>query len=268
MIAHLVGYLAGGYLPEIVRYFRPDMDQIGLYRTSIMMALLVVFLSNLMFVRIQRVAIPKVKKRLFDGIREKDWRVLGKLILPKLCFAFGGGLIVPFINLYLKERFHLSVKMIGVSYALLQLFIFSGIFLTPVLVKRTTNLRFIMMTSTLSIPFMLTMGLTGNIVLVLSCFFMRGMLMNMSSPIASMFEMEHVREQECVFASATILFFYHLVYTTSTRLGGHLIERYSFSATFMTAAIFYGMAVLLYHRFFRREDEVVARNEASFVEAA
>ena len=268
MLAHLVGYLVGGYLPEVVRHFHPEMNQIALYRTSLMLALMVVFLSNLMFIRIRRSPIPKSKKTFVDGLKNKDWKVLSKLILPKLCFAFGGGLIVPFMNLYLKERFHLSTKMIGVSYAILQLFIFAGIFITPSLIKKTTQLRFIMLTATLSIPFMITMGLTGNITLVLGCFFARGMLMNMSSPITSMFEMEHVQEQECVFASAMILFFYHLVYTFSTRLGGHLIENYSFGPTFFTAAFFYVMAIVLYHRFFKKEDEVVARNEASFVEAA
>ena len=177
-------------------------------------------------------------------------------------------MIVPFMNLFLKEKFDLSTKMIGISYALLQLFIFAGIFITPALIKKTTQLRFIMLTATLAIPFLLTMGMTGNIGLVLGCFFFRGMLMNMSSPITSMFEMEHVREQECVFASAVILFFYHLVYTVSIRVGGHLIENYSFGPTFITAAVFYGLAIFLYHRFFKKEDEVVERNEASFKEAA
>lgn len=268
MFAHLMGYAIGGYLPEMVRHFHPEMHQLDLYRSSIMMALMVVFLSNLMFIRIRRVSIPKVKKKLFDGIKEKDWSVLAKLILPKLCFAFGGGLIVPFMNLYLKERFDLSTKMIGLSYAALQLCIFAGIFITPAVMRKTTPLRFITMTSMLSIPFMITMGLTGNIAMVLGCFFMRGMLMNMSSPITSMFEMEHVREQECLFASATILFSYHLVYMSSTRLGGFLIEKYSFGPTFFMAAFFYAMAVVLYRRFFKKEDEVIERNEASFVEAA
>lgn len=266
--AHLVGYLLGGYLPEMIKHFNPEMNLLSLYRTSIILALGVVFLSNLMFIKIKRIPTLKKATKLFDGFRGRDWRVLGKLIIPKLCFAFGGGLIVPFMNIYLKERFDFSTKMIGVSYALLQLFIFSGIFLTPVLVRRTTRLRFIMMTATLSIPFMLTMGFAGNLVIVLCCFFLRGMLMNMSSPITSMFEMEHVREQECVFASAMILFFYHMVYTTSTRLGGFMIEKYSFGVTFFTAAFFYGMAILLYHHFFKTEDQVVQRNEASFVEAA
>lgn len=159
------------------------------------------------------------------------------------------------MNLYLKEKFTLSTEMIGISYALLQLFIFLGIFVTPSLIKRTTPLKFIMTTAFFSIPFMVTMGLTANVGLVLSCFFMRGMLMNMSGPITSMFEMEHVREKECVFASAIILFFYHLVYTFSTRLGGLLIEKYDFGPTFYLAGTCYGAAIILYYRFFKSEDK-------------
>lgn len=206
MGAYLIGYLVGGYLPEMVRHYHPEMNQLALYRSSIMVALMVVFLSNLMFIRIRRVPIPKVKKSIVEVLKGKDWGILSRLILPKLCFAFGGGLIVPFMNLYLKEKFNLSTKMIGISYAGLQLCIFAGIFITPSLIKRTTQLRFIMLTALLSIPFMVTMAITGNVGIVLSSFFLRGTLMNMSSPITSMFEMEHVKEQECVFASAMILF--------------------------------------------------------------
>ena len=268
MFAHLIGYLVGGYLPEMVKHFLPNLSTIELYRTSIVMALSIVFLSNLMFMQIRRVPIPKLKRRIFETLKERDWTVLSKLIVPKLCFAFGGGLIVPFMNLYLKERFDFSAKTIGISYALLQLFIFAGIFITPALIKKTTHLKFILLTATLSIPFMIAMGLTGHAGIVLSSFFMRGMLMNMSGPITSMFEMEHVREQECVFASAMILFFYHMVYTASTRIGGAMIESYSFRPTFFLAAFFYAMAIFLYHRFFKKEDEIVARNESSFQEAA
>lgn len=255
MLAHLIGYLIGGYLPDIVQAIAPSFTKIELYRTSIQIALSLVFASNLMFTRIKRVPIPKVKKKLFEGLREKEWNTLAKLIIPKLCFAFGGGLIVPFMNLYLKEKFTLSTEMIGVAYATLQFFIFSGIFITPLLIRKTTQLRFIILTGLLSIPFMVAMGLTGNVTFVLSCFFMRGMLMNMGSPITSMFEMEHVREKECVFASATILFFYHLVYTTSTRLGGFLIEKYSFGPTFYVAGSFYALAIVLYYSFFKKEDQ-------------
>lgn len=255
MAAHLVGYLVGGYLPDLIFWVLPMSSRIDVYRASLMIAIGIIFSASLLFTRIQRVPIPKIKRRIFEGLREKEWNILARLILPKLCFAFGGGLIVPFMNLYLKEKFQLSTELIGVAYALLQFFIFAGIFITPVLIQKTTQLRFIMLTALFSIPFMVAMGLTGNITLVLSCFFMRGMLMNMSSPITSIFEMEHVKEKECVFASAIILFFYHLVYTTSTRLGGYLIESYSFGPTFYVAGSFYALAILLYYRFFKKEDE-------------
>ncbi len=268
MMAHLFGYLLGGYLPEIVRSLYPSLDSSGLYRCSIMMSLGIVFSSNLMFLKIKNVYRPHLVKNGFHGFTQKSWIMMGKLIIPKLCFAFGGGLIVPFMNIYLKEKFGFSTKSIGISYAILQLFIFAGIFMTPMLVKRTTLLRFILMTATLSIPFMLTMGLTANIILVISSFFMRGMLMNMSSPITSMFEMEHVKEQECVFASAMILFFYHMVYNTSTRLGGMIIEKYSFGVTFFTAAFFYATAIFLYYQFFKKEDQRQLQNDIKLIEAA
>ncbi len=256
MGAHLIGYLIGGYLPDLISWLSPISSRIDVFRISIMVAIGIIFSASLLFTRIERVPIPKIKKKMFEGLREKEWNILARLILPKLCFAFGGGLIVPFMNLYLKEKFQLSTELIGMAYAILQFFIFAGIFITPILIQKTTHLRFIILTALFSIPFMIAMGLTGNISLVLSCFFMRGMLMNMSSPITSMFEMEHVREKECVFASAIILFFYHLVYTTSTRLGGYLIESYSFKPTFYLAGAFYAVAIILYYRFFKKEDEV------------
>ncbi len=268
MLAQLVGYLIGGFLPDIIRFTNPELAKVEVYRSAIMVSLMIVFLSNVLFIRIKKVPIPKMKKPILADIKDRDWKLLSKLILPKLCFAFGGGLIVPFINLYLKEKFHFSTKMVGVSYAVLQFFIFAGIFITPTLAKKTTNLRFILITSLFSIPFMVTMGLTGNIGLVLSCFFIRGMLMNMSSPITSMFEMERVRETECVFASAIILFFYHLVYTSSTRIGGFMIEEYSFGPTFYVAAAFYGAAIILYHRFFKNEEVKAEVKEDSNIKKA
>lgn len=194
---------------------------------------------------------------MFEGMKDKQWRVLGKLIVPKLFLAFGGGLIIPFMNLYLKEKFTFSTELIGLSYATLQFLIFLGIFITPSIIHKTTQLRFIVMTGLFSIPFMVAMGLTGNVGLVLSCFFMRGVLMNMSGPITSMFEMERVREDECVFASATILFFYHMVYTTSTRIGGFLIENFSFAETFYVAGCFYALAITFYYSFFKKEDQAL-----------
>ncbi len=85
--------------------------------------------------------------------------------------------------------------------------------------------------------------------------------MNMSSPVASHFEMEKMQENECLFANSLIVFSYHLAYTISTQLGGFVIEKYSFQATFVVAAVFYLVSAGLYLWFFREE-----RQQKSIIE--
>lgn len=274
MFAHLLGYLMGGNLPKIVQAINPALTLIETYRFSIASALLIVLASNLAFSKIKLVPIPRLKRSMMSHLKDKDWKMIFKLVTPKLFFAFGGGLIVPFINLYLKERFVLSTQMIGLAYATLQMFIFLGIFITPTLVKRMPPLVFIIFTSLCSVPFMVAMAFSGSIGMVLGAFFCRGMLMNMSGPVTSMFEMEHVKEQECVFASALLLFFYNLVYSLTTRLGGRMIEEYSFQPTFYLAAGCYVTAIFCYYKFFghelrkRRDEEQYPVDNVSLVEAA
>lgn len=254
IFAQFVGYLIGGFIPTFVRSVTSIDDPITVFKISLMISVFLIFVPNLLFLRITKVAIPKGRIPVFQAIKEQDWSIIIKLTLPKLCFAFGAGLVIPFMNIYLKEKFTLSTKEIGFVFSLLQFFIFVGIFVTPWFMKRTTQLSFIMLTSLISIPFMVFMGVVGNLGVVLSCFFVRGMLMNMSSPITSMFEMERVKEKECVFASAMILFFYHLVYTVSTRIGGFFIENYSFGPTFYLSGLSYVAAVILYYKFFKQEE--------------
>ena len=77
--------------------------------------------------------------------------------------------------------------------------------------------------------------------------------MNMSSPVTSLFEMERVKENECLFAASVLMFCYNIAWTISTTIGGWMIERYSFQATFMMASFFYLMAAGCYWLFFSHE---------------
>lgn len=255
IFAQFLGYLIGGFIPQMMKMLTSSTDEVWIFKLSLMLSIAIIFIPNLFFLRISKMPIPRVKVNAIKSLKEKEWKIITKLTLPKLCFAFGAGLVIPFMNIYLKEKFSLSTNEIGLTFALLQFFIFVGIFLTPWFMQRTSQLRFILLTSLISIPFMVSMGVVGNLGIVLSCFFARGMLMNMSSPITSMFEMERVKEKECVFASAMILFSYHLVYTYSTRLGGYLIEQFSFGPTFYLSGLSYILAVVLYYKFFKQEEK-------------
>lgn len=216
-----------------------------------MAALFITFLSLVPYSKIVRAAVPRTK-RFLGNLREKDWRTLGCLIAPKISIALGAGMVIPFMNVYLSKRFNLGSAAIGSYFAALQLCMFTGIFLSPIAIRKMDRLRFIMITALLSVPFMLTMAFASSVVIVMGSFFMRGMLMNMSAPVTSLFEMERVKEQECLFASSMLIFCYNSAWTFSSQFGGRLIEQYGFRYSFIAAASLYLVAVGCYWTFFRR----------------
>ncbi len=251
MGAQLLGYIVGGKVPEALPLLFPDLPRIEAFRWAMTAALGVSFLSFFAYARILRVPAPRLRAPLIGQMREKDWRTLGKLIAPKVCIALGAGMIIPFMNVYLSKRFDMGSSAVGMCFSIAQLCMFTGIFLSPLVVKRMDRLKFILTTAMLSVPFMLAMTFASSFGLVLGSFFMRGMLMNMSGPMTSMFEMERVREQDCLFASSILIFCYNVAWTFSTQVGGWLIETHGFRPSFLIAAAFYTSAVGCYWAFFR-----------------
>lgn len=253
MFAHLLGFLMGGELPVFLRHSGLIPNVLASYKGAMSGALCLLVFSLYFYSKIKRVPVPKVKQSFKDHIGQKDWKTISRLMLPKVFLAFGAGLIVPFMNMYLKDRFHLNTEQIGLSFACLQFFIFAGIFIAPHFLRRFSTLTFIVVTAAISIPFMLSMAFATNVAFVLGCFFIRGMLMNMSAPVISLFEMERVRESECLFASSMIIFCYNLTWTFSTQVGGHLIEKYSYQMTFIAASGFYLLVIATYSLLFKEK---------------
>lgn len=252
MGAQLLGFLVGGEIPELLAALVPSLPRLEAFRWAMTLAISTSFLSCLFYARILRVPVPRRRAPLLGQMRDKDWRTLGKLIAPKVSIALGAGMIIPFMNIYLSQRFRMDSSTVGLCFGVAQSCVFTGIFLAPLLVKRMDRLQFILSTALLSVPFMLAMTFASSVGLVLGSFFLRGMLMNMSGPVTSLFEMERVREQDCLFASSMLIFCYNVAWTLSTQVGGWLIERHGFRPSFLVAACFYTAAVGCYWVFFRQ----------------
>lgn len=265
MASHFFGFIIGGKLPSLIENYL-QVAKVDSFKYAMTVGLSFILLSILIFSKLIKRKIPYVKKSIFQDIKQKNWNMIAKLVAPKVALALGAGMIIPFMNIYLRERLNLKTEEIGESYAILQLFILIGIILTPKFVKRMSSLSFMISTFLLAIPFMITMAFSSNLAIVLSSFFMRGMLMNMSSPITSLFEMERMREQECLFASAILVFSYNLAWTISTQLGGLMIEKFSFQSTFILAAVFYGISIICYFKFFHHEKKTVVSSLVTNIE--
>lgn len=253
------GFLIGGYLPALMMIYFPHLTLMKSYRYAITVALIFTLAAPLTYLFLKLAPIPKVKKGWKRRLFEHDWKMISKLVFPKIFFALGAGMILPFMNIYLRDEFQLSADLIGWIFAILQLFIFFGMMITPQLMKRMTSLQFISITTLLSLPFMFLMGFTSNLVIVMACFFLRGMLMNMNSPIFSIFEMEKVKESETTFVAALLWTGYNLAWTVSTYVGGKVIAEQGYRSSFVIAVICYLIAILGYRKLFCKAEVVESR---------
>jgi predicted MFS family arabinose efflux permease len=252
MGAQLVGFTIGGRLPQFLNEL--GMADAGAASLKLAMALSLscTFLALVPMSQILRAPVPRNRKPLLQGLADKDWSTIGKLMAPKVAIALCAGMIFPFMNVYLTSKFDLGTAAVGQAFGVLQLCMFFGITISPLMLRRFDRLRFMMYTALLSVPFMLTMAFATSVGLVLGAFFIRGMLMNMSAPMTSLFEMEKVKEADCLFASSVLIFCYNTAWTISTQLGGWIIEAHGFHVSFIAAATLYLTAVGFYWYFFRR----------------
>jgi predicted MFS family arabinose efflux permease len=252
LVAAIVGSLVGGYLPRL--FSNLIASKAMAFRFSLFVSAGLTLLSLIPFLLIT--AETKSKKQ-FES--KKQWNrklltergiLLFKICLPFFVLGLGAGLVIPFLNLYFKERFLLRASTIGVFFAILQLFMLGGILIGPLLSKKVGMIKTIVGTQLSSIPFMLVLAFTYRLPLAVGSFLFRGALMNMSQPIFTNFAMEKVKVEEQTLTNALIMLSWNLSWAISANLGGRLIKAYSFTPPLLITVGLYIISSILFYVFF------------------
>jgi len=214
---------------------------------------------------------PSGPERALAALRELadiDWGLHLKLIVPSMLIGLGAGLIIPFMNLYFHDRFGLDETAIGVLYAVMQGFMVVGNLFGPAVSRRLGLVGGVVATQLASVPFMLALGLSGCLPLVIASFFLRSTLMNMNQPLSSHFAMEVVRERDHAVTNSLLALSWFVAWAISADIGGAMIERSGYTTPILIAAGLYVLASLLYWYFFRGvEERRMPRSEVEIPEA-
>ncbi len=220
-------------------------------------AAVVAFASAPLFARITLQPEPGADQRGWrDQLRARDWPLLAKLTVPAALVGLGAGLIIPFLNLYFRQRFDLQPQRIGSLFAVGQVFTTVGFLVGPAMARRFGPVQAIVATELLSIPFFLTLAYAQDLRLAVAAFWIRGALMQMNQPISTAFAMEQVpADQQAVTNSARQLA-WNLAWTASTQLGGVWIARSGFEPPILAAVVLYVMASASFAWFFGRKVKV------------
>jgi predicted MFS family arabinose efflux permease len=247
ILASVAGVAGGGWMAQHLGAALGS-EMLGL-RITLLTASGILSLSIIPYVLIHSPSPPKRPPG------HRLWRVrrpalLAKLLVPTFLLGCGAGLVIPFLNLYFRDRFDLEPGAIGRVFAVSQGLTAAGFILGPVLARRFGMVRAVVTAELCSIPFFITLAFTQQLGVAIVAFWIRGALMNMNHPISSNFSMEVVEPDEHAFTNASRELSWSLSWTLSTLAGGWLIEGFGFALPMMITVCLYLTSSLLFLSFF------------------
>jgi MFS family permease len=190
-----------------------------------------------------------------------------KMNIPQLLIGFGAAVLIPYMNVFFKDRFAISDSGLGLLFSLSSLLVGVGSILAPRLsVILGGKVRAVAVTQFASLLFLLTIGFVPVMWIAAAGFLFRGALMNMSSPLYSAFCMEHTPEKHQGFVNSVLSLSWNVGWAVGPYISGIVQERYGFTPLFITTGTLYFIAILFTWNFFVRNEshkEIVAAQVAA-----
>ena len=262
LLSGVVGSIIAGFLPDICANFTDSI--IETLRMSLVVVSGVSLLAFLLIPKIKELnRIPETNVKLSDIFKIKNPLLLFKITLPAFIVGMGAGMVIPFMNLYFKDRIKLPIDKIGIIFSITQLFMFLGILLGPPLAKKFGKIRTVVITQFLSIPFMLILAFFNQYLLVALAFFVRAALMNMAQPLTTAFAMELVPKNEQEITNSTLMVAWTFSWAISTAISGKLIANSGFTIPLVIAAGLYVLSSMFYFLFFFKTEKITQVVECS-----
>jgi len=193
------------------------------------------------------------------GLRSGLTRLTFKLALPNFLIGIGAAILIPYMNVFFKDRFAISDSLLGLIFSLSSLSIAIGSFIGPILTMRLGDkIRTVAFTQLGSVVFMLIIGFVPSLWIAGFAVLMRAALMNMSSPLYNAFCMEQTPEGQQGTASSFLNIAWQVGWSVGPYVSGVVQERYGFSPLFITTTILYIIAVGVMWRMFHNAEEIQA----------
>jgi len=186
-------------------------------------------------------------------------RLTVKLAAPNFLIGIGAAILIPYMNVFFKDRFQISDSLLGLLFSLSSLFIGIGSLIGPRLTTRLGGkIRTVAFTQLASVVFMLMIGFIPSLWVAGFAFLMRAALMNMSAPLYSAFCMEQTPERQQGFVSSVMNVAWQIGWSVGPYLSGLVQVRYGFTPLFITTTVLYLLAISSMWRFFSHTENVSA----------
>jgi len=241
-------------------FTRATGSEVNGLRAALLLSAIAALSAAIPFSRIRSAPPAGGHRPLRDFFRARNWPLVGRLTLPAFFVGCGAGLIIPFLNLYFRDRFDQSPRAIGGYFAVAQLLTMLGHLGGPPIARRMGIVTAVVATELLSIPFFLVLALAQDLQLAVFAFWMRAALMNMNQPVSVGFSMSVVAPEDQAVTNSVRELAWNTAWMVSTQAGGMLIERAAYTPPMFITMSLYAVAATLFYAFFRRHGEAATGN--------
>jgi MFS family permease len=174
----------------------------------------------------------------------RRWSFVVPLLIPPFLISWGAALLIPYLNLFFKERFAVPDTTLGAIFAVMGIATGVASLAGPLLSARIGKVGTIIVSQACSIPFLLLLGWSPLLTVAVGAALMRGALFNLGSPLYDAFAMERTDEPSRPVVIGLINGAYTAGYLVAPEISTWIQVAYGFEPLFVLTAVFYLAAVL------------------------
>lgn len=240
-----LGSLIGGPLPGLVAGILGTPPGAPAYRATFAIAATLVIVAVLPLLP---PAEPSSAPRSASPapFRTRDWLRAAlrswPFIASPLLISLGAALLIPFLNLYFRQRYHASDTALGLIFAATGIATGAATLLGPRLSRRCGKIGSVVLTQALSIPCLLLLGLAPTLWLAATLALVRAALMNMAMPLYEAYAMERTPEAARPLVIGLIEGAFSAGYIIGPTVSAVIQQRYGFGPLFVATACLYSCA--------------------------
>lgn len=251
------GSLLAGQLPGwFASALRVSAEGALAYRAVLLASLAAGSFSILpvLFIRENRPPAPEESgSNVFgNALRALRTPMVRRLALPNFLIGIGAAILIQYMNVFFRAKFSIANSWLGVLFSLSAILTAAGTIAGPRLSEKLGGkVRVIAAAQGLSIVFLLLLGFWPGLLLAGFAFVVRGMLMNMATPLYSAFAMEQAPESAKGLVSSVLFLTTQIGWSFGPFVSGFVQDRWGFTPLFISTAIFYALAAAATFAFFK-----------------
>ncbi len=250
LLAGVVGSALGGAIPLGLRQLWPSMPLFTAYRLTLMAGALLALTAILPLLALRGLHEPRLSHEE-RRVPPEQMALLWPIALNALLIGAGAGLVIPFMNLYFKDRFQCTSAQIGGFFAVAQIVTASAALIGPALARRFGKLRTAVASELLSLPFLVTLGAEQRLGIAVGSFWMRATLMQAATPLMQAFVMEVLPAPLRARSTSLNNMLWNMGWAISASTAGIVIQRFGYAVPFYITAALYATAALTFYAAFR-----------------